>query len=230
MQNDDRGWSYICRNMKHGFGATLKKIFVNEKFSPEDLEDIFQDTCMVLIRRVKNGEFTVREGSSLFSYLVQIGKLTTLSFLRKNRRMSPLTPFEDKDGEVEKGGFDTIDTEEEKQQAQDEFLDRVFDSIPPECQDMFKLFYWDHKSMEEIAGILGMKNADSAKTKKTRCMTKFKSIGKALLGEDEFPEELIRAAAERAALREILGSERVYAEAGVKFAAFDVDEHSDETK
>ena len=42
MQNDPRGWRHICRNMKHGFFATLKEIFVNETFGQEELEDIFQ--------------------------------------------------------------------------------------------------------------------------------------------------------------------------------------------
>ena len=43
--------------------------------------------------------------------------------------------------------------------------------------------------MDDIASIVGMKNADSVITKKTKCMAKFKEIGKMLIENDEFPEE-----------------------------------------
>lgn len=244
MQNDNRVWRYICRNMKLGFFSTLQGIFVNEKLNTDDLEDIFQDTCVVLMNNVKKGRYTVKEGSSLFSYLVEIGKLTTFSFLRKNRPSKPVKDKENDstDGSVVPGipqrgdklkrfepgkDYVPLETEEEKQKAQNEFLDRVFNSMPSECQRMFKLFYWDHKSMDDIASIFGMRNADSAKTKKTRCMAKFKEIGKMFLGKDEFPEDLIRATAERAALRELLETEREYANTGVIMAALEVDDDED---
>ena len=112
---------------------------------------------------------------------------------------------------------------DDKQKSQDEFLDRVFDSIPPECKNLLKHFYWDHKSMDEIASILGMRNADSAKTKKTKCMNKFKDIAAKLIENDECAEEAVRAAVERTAIKELMNNERVYAENGISMAALDED-------
>lgn len=109
--------------------------------------------------------------------------------------------------------FDEIDREvtaEEKQAAQDEFIDKVFDSVPTECKNIFKMFYWEHKPMDEIASIYGLRNANSAKTKKTRCMKLFKDVKEALLKSEDYDEELIKAAAERASLRELLEDERAY--------------------
>ena len=54
-------------------------------------------------------------------------------------------------------------------------------------------------------------------------MQKFKDIAKMLVESEEFAEESVRAVVERAALRELLERERIYAETGVKSAALDVE-------
>jgi hypothetical protein len=82
--------------------------------------------------------------------------------------------------------------------------------------------------MDQIASILGMRNADSAKTKKNKCMNKFKDIAAKLIENDEFAEEAVRAAVERAALKELLEDERFNAENGICMAALNVDEDTDE--
>jgi hypothetical protein len=73
-----------------------------------------------------------------------------------------------------------------------------------------------------------MRNADSAKTKKNKCMNKFKDIAAKLLENDEFAEEAVRAAVERSALKEVINNERVYAENGISMAALDEDEDTEE--
>ena len=222
MQNDDRAWRFICRNMKSGFASIIGQAFSFCNISNEDIEDIFQESCIVLMQKVKSGGVAVSREGALFSYLVQIGKLTACNSLRKRRSLTAEEMVtislnlhkEDEDSEI------TVD---EKQKSQDEFLDRVFDSIPPECKTLLKHFYWGHKNMDEIAGILGMRNADSAKTKKNKCMNKFNDIAAKLIESDEFAEEAVRAAVERAALKELLNDEKVYAENGICMAALEID-------
>lgn len=82
--------------------------------------------------------------------------------------------------------------------------------------------------MDQIASILGMSNADSAKTKKNKCMNKFKDIAAKLIESDEFAEEAVRAAIERAALKELLEDEKVYAENGICMAALNTDDDAAE--
>lgn len=226
MQNDDRAWRFIYRNMKSGFASIIGQAFPFGNMSDEDMEDIFQESCIVLMQKVKNGGVAVSREGALFSYLVQIGKLTACNLLRKRRSLTPEEMVtislnlhkEDEDSEI------TVD---EKQKSQDEFLDRVFDSIPPECKTLLKHFYWGRKNMDEIAGILGMRNADSAKTKKNKCMNKFKDIAAKLIESDKFAEEAVRAAVERAALKELLNDEKVYAENGICMAALDIDKDTE---
>ena len=58
-------------------------------------------------------------------------------------------------------------------------------------------------------------------------MNKFKDIAAKLIESDEFAEEAVRAAVERAALKELLEDERFYAENGISMAALNVDEETD---
>lgn len=227
MQNDERAWRFICRNMKPGFATIIGQAFSFANLTKEDIEDLFQESCVVLMHKVKSGGVKISREGAIFSYLVQIGKLTACNLVRKNRSLtsdevvtiSENLHKEDEDYEI------SVD---EKQKSQDEFLDRVFDSIPPDCKTLLKHFYWGHKSMDDIASILGMRNADSAKTKKTKCMNKFKDIAAKLIENDEFAEEAVRAAVERAALKELMNNERVYAENGISMAALDEDTDTEE--
>ena len=223
MQNDSRGWRYICRNMKQGFAAILARTFSFGRTADADIEDIFQDSCIVLMRKVKEGKFVITGENSVFKFLVKIGINNACNFIRKHRQLTSKEEvtvtlnLHDDNQDVEL----SVD---EQQKAQDEFLDRAFDSLPDTCKAIFKKFYWERKSMDEIADLIGYNTADSVKSKKSNCMKRFKDFAKKLLESDEFAEEAVRATAERAALRELLEEERIYAENGITMAALDIDD------
>lgn len=226
MQNDERAWRYICRNMKLGFISVIRESFSPCKFTSEDLEDVFQDSLIVLMHKVKTGDVVISREGALFSYLAQIGKLSVCNLLRKKRELKPEEVFtisqnlhkEDKDFEI---------SVSEKQKMQNDFLDRAFDSLPDTCKTIFKKFYWERKPLDEIAGIIGYGNEDSVKTKKSRCMKKFKEFANKLLESDEFSEEAIRDTAERSALRELINEEKLFEKTGIVLAALDVKEDTD---
>lgn len=217
MQNDERAW----KNMKQGFAAILVQTFSFNSLTNEDIEDIFQESCIVLMQKVKDGGVALSREGALFSLLVQIGKLTACNLVRKRKDITTedvVTISDNLHKEYEDISVD------EKQKSQDEFLDRVFDSLPSDCKTLLKHFYWGRKPMDHIASVLGMRNADSAKTKKNKCMNKFKDIAAKLIESDEFAEEAVRAAVERAALKELLENEKVYAENGICTAALNTDD------
>ena len=221
MQNDDRAWRFICRNMKSGFASIIGQAFSFGNISNEDIEDIFQESCIVLMQKVKSGGVAVSREGALFSYLVQIGKLTACNLIRKRKDITSedvVTISDNLHKEYEDISVD------EKQKSQDEFLDRVFDSLPSDCKTLLKHFYWGRKPMDRIASVLGMRNADSVKTKKNKCMNKFRNIAAMLIESDEFAEEAVRAAVERAALKELLEDEKICAERGICRAALNTDE------
>ena len=65
-------WSYICRNLKSPFIATLKRFAPLTCLSVDDWEDIFQESCVTFMENIKKDKFEERQGSNLFSYFVEI--------------------------------------------------------------------------------------------------------------------------------------------------------------
>ena len=228
MQNDERAWKHICREMKPGFASILVQTFSVDRISGEDIEDIFQESLVVLMQKVKSGSVTCSHDGALFSYLAQIGKLTACNMIRKKRAQSldeavTFSPYLHNSEEE----WNDIAVNE-KQQMQDDFLDKLFSRIPSECSTLLKHFYWNHKPMDEIASILGMRNADSVKSKKSKCMSRIKEIAARIIEDDEFAEEAIRNAIDRAALRELIEDERNHANSGYRIAALDIDNNDKE--
>ena len=109
--------------------------------------------------------------------------------------------LKDEGEESADGSPEVMEMEEEEAMR---FLDRVLESIPPTCKSILKRFYWDKMSMKDIATLTGLKNEDTAKSTKKRCMDKFRSIAKAMMEDDEKAEAAIRRTIERAALRDQL--------------------------
>ena len=226
MQNDERAWRHICREMKPGFVSILGQTFSVDRISNEDIEDIFQESLIVLMQKVKSGKVSCSHQGALFSYLVQVGKLTACNQLRKKRELNL------DDAVTFSLQLHNIEDDEiaayEKQQAQNELLDKIFGRIPSECSTLLKHFYWNHKPMDEIASILGMRNADSVKSKKNKCMNRIKEIAARIIENDEFAEEVVRNAIERAVLRELIEDEKIHAESGHSMAALDIDDKDGE--
>ena len=86
IDNNTIVWRYICRNLKSPFTATLKRLYDTGSLTAEDWEDIFQDSCIIMMERVKEGKFEQRPGSSLFSYFIEIGKNNVQNALRKQKK------------------------------------------------------------------------------------------------------------------------------------------------
>lgn len=235
--NSSEVWRHICRNMLPPFIATLKRISPDVALAQQDWDDIFQESCVIMMENIKAGKFEERAGASLFSYFVEIGRRTMKTVVRKKAKERPavkkiegsthILVFAPKAAEAEPGAEQEVSTEE-KQTEQNEFIDRVFDSIPEDCKMLLKKFYWDKKPMDEIASMLGLRNANSAKTTKNRCMNKLKEIAAKLLENEEFAEEVVRASVERAALKELLASElEMMNDSSIRMAALKVDDKNE---
>ena len=171
---------------------------------------------------VKQGKYATRKSASLFAYMVEIGKRTAFNMLRKKNNYTDELVME-LTSLYYPESTDEISAEE-KQLEENRLLDRAFDSISEQCKQIFKKFYWDKKDMDEIASMMGFRDANSAKVQKSKCLKKFKDTGKQLIENGELADDAICDAAERAALKDILEEERMLSEnADYRQAALDID-------
>ena len=229
LQNDERAWRHICQEMKPGFISIIRSSVSTANVSIDDIEDIFQESLIVLMQKAKGGVLSFSREGALFSYITQIGKLTACNLLRKKRFSTTSDSAVTFSANLHNIAEEADIAIDEKQQAQNDFLDRVLGLLPAECRALLKYFYWNHRPMDEIASILGMRNADSAKTKKSKCMNKAKEIAAQLIGNEEFAEEAIRNAVERAALRELIIDEQRYAQNNLCMAALEIEKEKNES-
>ncbi len=129
--------------------------------SLDDAKDMLQESIIVLWQNVSAGRFKLQ--SKLSTYLVAVAKNKWMVEMRKKKRFVQDDP-PDNTHPAEPGILDKI--------VNDEMLERVrfaLEQITPICKQLLLLFYFEERSMEEIAKILSFANMNVAKAKKYQC-------------------------------------------------------------
>ncbi len=125
---------------------------------------IFHDSLILLIEKVEKPGFELTSKLSTFLYGIN-------RFLWKNelRRRNKSVELEWKDTLIIEA--DDINYNEENEERL-KHLQKILDSVSEKCKAIFKLFYFEKKSMQVITEKLGYSNVNSAKTQKYKCMEK----------------------------------------------------------
>lgn len=129
--------------------------------SQEDAEDLLQDALIILWERVRSGRYEYK--ARLATFLLGIVKNRWLRVLA-DRRREPLAPV-DADPPDETEAVDETIAGEERIAV----VRRAMERMDGMCRRVLLMFYWEERSMEEIAEILGFSNAATAKSKKYQC-------------------------------------------------------------
>ena len=144
----------------------------------EDLEEIYDDGCLMLWEKMRNKEFELRE-KSLVGYLVRICRNIGMHYLRKvNEDVESLDRifergFEMRD-EYESGIGEMFDVMDERGNADEIFerLDKVWKKLKKTDQMILESYYVDGCRMDEIAKRIGYRNGNSVKSKKNKVLRK----------------------------------------------------------
>lgn len=171
--------------IKRNDSITLKRIYNNNYPKIETLvlknngtkayaKDIYQEAFLAVWQNVKQDKFIPQSESSLSGYLYTIAKNKWLDVLRsqgykKTIVASQMAYFEIKD-EEDNGMDDDI--------LKDKRLEDVmhaFKNLGNACKSLLRKFYFEKKSMNDIAKELQLDSA-STRNKKYRCMQKLKDI------------------------------------------------------
>ena len=144
----------------------------------EDLEEIYDDGCLVLWEKMRNKEFELRE-KSLVGYLVRICRNIGMHYLRKvNEDVESLDRIFERGFEMgdeyESGIGEMFDVMDERENADEIFerLDKVWKKLKKTDQMILESYYVDGCRMEEIAKRIGYRNGNSVKSKKNKVLRK----------------------------------------------------------
>ena len=144
----------------------------------EDLEEVYDDGCLVLWEKMMDREFELRE-KSLVGYLVRICRNVGMHYLRKvNEDIESLDRILERGYEIkendENGMRAMFDLMEEKGNEDEIFekLDMVWEKLKKVDRMILESYYVDGCRMEEIARRIGYRNGNSVKSKKNKVLRK----------------------------------------------------------
>ena len=142
----------------------------------EDLEEVYDDGCLVLWEKMMDKEFELRE-KSLVGYLVRICRNIGMHYLRKvNEDIESLDRIMERGYEMkeddERGIEEIFDVMEEKGSENEIFerLDMVWKKLKKVDRMILESYYVDGCRMEEIARRVGYRNGNSVKSKKNKVL------------------------------------------------------------
>ena len=144
----------------------------------EDLEEVYNDGCLVLWDKMLDKEFKLKE-RSMVGYLVRICRNIGMHYLRKvNEDIESLDRIMERGYEVreddERGIEEMFDVIEERGNDDEIFerLDRVWGKLKIVDRMILESYYVDGCKMEEIAKRVGYRNGNSVKSKKKKVLMK----------------------------------------------------------
>ncbi|MFQ5652786.1 MAG: RNA polymerase sigma factor [bacterium] len=142
-----------------------------------DADDLLQEAIIVLWQNVCSGRFELK--AKLSTYVLGVVKNKWMAERRRRSKFS--------DGELPE---DTSD-------GTPSFLDSVIDSekvalvqqaldeLNPPCRELLLLFYFEERTLKDIARIMGFANTDVVKSKKYQCKKSLQTAVRKVLAETE---------------------------------------------
>ena len=141
----------------------VEKMIYKNGGTRDDAKDIYQDGLIILYRKVTEGNFTLT--AQLGTYLFSVCRFLWMDEIKKREKM-PADKFNE---ENEKGFAEEINIDSEREQKIKQ-AEKAIASLGEKCRKILRLFYFDKKSMEEIAKLLGYNSENTAKNQKYKCL------------------------------------------------------------
>ncbi|MFY8032965.1 MAG: RNA polymerase sigma factor [Flexibacteraceae bacterium] len=150
-KRDERALEYLYK--KHY--KMMLNMVVKNSGSEDEAKDIFQDALIVFWEKV-TGEAEFVLSAKLSTYLYSICQNLWRKELERKTRNS---------GEMVENS-EVIDHDREEREN---IIQKCINSLNDSCKQILTLYYFEKMSMGEIAELMGLSNADTAKTKKYKC-------------------------------------------------------------
>jgi RNA polymerase sigma factor (sigma-70 family) len=163
----------ILKSIREGDEAALAELYssnwrpissyiLRNNGTVDDAKDMLQEALVVLWERVRSGKF--EPAAKLSTFLFATAKYKWMRHLaRKRREVSPTLGAE----EIADG--DPSPLEELVENEQTARVRNALKRLGEPCRTLLLLFYWEERSLEDIADSLGFANANTAKSKKYQC-------------------------------------------------------------
>ncbi len=143
----------------------------NNRGNDNDAEDLYQESLLVVFQKIREGE----EIQYLRTYVYSVCRLKWLNLLRYRRRHPEniIDNYESVEVCLEDDENDTMPYQQAMQQA--------LTQLDETCRQLLLAFYFEKLSMEAIASRFHYNQANTAKSKKNKCMDRIRQQAQHIL-------------------------------------------------
>ena len=135
----------------------------------EDAEDVFQETIVILLQKVRQSDFILT--SSLKTYLYAVAKNLWLKRLRDNK-----IRIVDNELSLTTYKTETEIFEIEPEKSREEKVENWLLKITRNCQDILKALFFYEVPMDSLMVKMGWKNKHTASNQKHKCIQQIKEV------------------------------------------------------
>jgi len=151
----------------------LRHFVLANSGNEEQAKDIFQEAFVATWENIRRGTFTPRSNSEVNGYLFSVAKNKWIDFVRSARFKKSVT--------LETHHDKTEQSEDDKERKL-RLIENGLKTLGEKCRDLLKRFYYQKKSMAEIANAFGW-TEQTARNNKYRCIQQLRSEIKKLNNE-----------------------------------------------
>lgn len=157
------------------FGELYKNYFksihhfvLNNNGSTSDAEDIFQDTMLVLVQKLRQDDFQL--SASIKTYIMAIAKHLWLNKLRTSYRETELTDLHDHKF------FEEITLSIEHEKTYWDKLQFYMTKITDHCSRLMHDMFFKNKPIEQIQKEHGYSSKHNAQNQKHKCVEQIRKV------------------------------------------------------
>lgn len=140
--------------------------------SIEDAQDIFQDTMLVLVQKLRMDNFQIT--ASLKTYTIAISKnlwFKKLRYKSSHKEVELTDLLSDK-------FYDEIELSIEKEKTYKEKLQTYLSKITSHCNRLLNSIFFKNKDIEEVQEEFGYSTKHNAQNQKYKCIEQIKKVKK----------------------------------------------------
>ncbi len=146
----------------------VKRFIINNNGSDADAEDVFQDTMIILLEKLRMDDFVIT--ASVKSYIMGIAKNIWLKKIRNSFKVTEIT-----DDHTNKF-YQEIDIIIQQEKTYFEKLNDYLHKITNHCKGLIHDMFFNNKTIEQIQTDYGYKTRHNALNQKYKCVEQIRKL------------------------------------------------------
>lgn len=165
LQNEN---NFAFGELYKQYFPTVKNFILKNSGSVEDAEDVFQDSLLVFVEKLRLENFQL--SASAKTYLVAITKNIWFKKLRNKKEEFDFSLLENEKFHQE------IDESIENEKSYKDKLQNLLHKITKHCEGLIHDMFFKEKSVEEIQKKYGYSNKHTLQNQKYKCVEQIKKV------------------------------------------------------